>query len=104
MALIDAFLKQMVKIKPYIRTAGGEPVYGREETRKCRLERGCNLQATYKDPDGQIDQILANARMFCRGEPIPDRSVVSFEGREYTVIKCFVASGFRDDHLEVYLE
>ncbi len=104
MALIDAFLKQTVKIKPYIRTAGGETVYGREETRKCRLERGGTLKTAYKYQDGQIDQILANARMFCRGEPIPDRSVVSFEGHEYTVLKCFVASGFRDDHLEVYLE
>lgn len=104
MALIDAFLKQTVKIKPYIRTAGGEPVYGREETRKCRLERGCNLQTVYKNADGQIDQIVANAKMYCRGEAIPDRSVVLFDGREYIVIKCSVLGGFTDDHLEVYLE
>lgn len=104
MALIDAFLKQTVKIKPFVRVAGGEIVYGREETRRCRLERGSNLQTTFKDPDGQIDQVIASARMFCRGEPIPDRSAVTFDGREYTVLKCFVLNGFKDDHLEVYLE
>ena len=104
MALIDAFLKQTVRIKPYVRDAGGEIIYGKEEWRKCRLERGSNLRTTYKNPDGQIDQVLANAKLFCVGKFIPEKSVVIYEDKEFTVIKCFVLNGFRDDHLEVYLE
>ena len=37
MALIDAFLKKTVRIKPYVRDAGGEIIYGKEEQRKCRI-------------------------------------------------------------------
>lgn len=104
MALIDAFLKQTVTIKPFVREASGGPVYGRVETRRCRLERGKNLQTTYKNADGQIDQTLADTKMFCTGTAIPERSIVTYEGKEYTVLKCYVSVGFKDDHLEVYLQ
>ena len=104
MALIDAFLKKTARIKPYIRDAGGEVIYGEEEYRKCRLQRGGNLRTTYKNPDGQIDQVLANAKMFCTGMPIPAKSIITCDGEEFVVMRCDVATGFSDDHLEVYLE
>lgn len=104
MALIDAFLKWTAQIKPYLRDAGGEILYGETESRKCRMQRGGNLRTTYKNPDGQIDQVIANAKMFCTGEPIPTKSIVIFEGKEYVVMRCDVATGFSDNHLEVYLE
>ena len=104
MALIDAFLKKTVRIKPYVRDAGGEIIYGKEEQRKCRMQRGGNLRATYKNPDGQIDQVLANAKMFCTGKLIPTKSIVICDGKEYVVMRCDVATGFLDNHLEVYLE
>ena len=104
MALIDGFLKQIVAIKPYLREASGGPVYGEEETRRCRLQRGKNLQTVYKNADGQVDQTIADTKMFCTGAAIPERSIVTYEGREYIVLKCYVLNGFQDSHLEVYLE
>lgn len=104
MALIDAFLKKTARIKPYVRDADGETIYGKEEQRRCRIQRGGNLRTTYKNPDGQIDQVLANAKMFCVGNPIPAKSKVMCDGTEYVVMRCDIATGFSDDHLEVYLE
>ena len=104
MALIEAFFRHEVSILPFIRQGSGEPVYGLAETRRCRIERGLNLKTVYKNPDGQMDEIVASARMFCVGSPIPPRSIVTFEGTDYTVINCAVMNGFRDNHLEVYLE
>jgi len=103
-ALIDGFLRQTVTIKPYIREASGGPVYGDEEVRRCRLQRGRNLQTVYKNADGQIDQTLADTKMFCTGAAIPERSIVIYEEREYIVLKCHILNGFQDSHLEVYLE
>lgn len=104
MALIDVFLRDDVTIKPYIREASGEPVYGESFTRKARLSAGRNLQTTYKNPDGQIDQVLVSATMFCTGSPFPPKSVVTFMGVDYIVIRCRPLKGFESSHLEVYLE
>jgi len=80
MALIDIFLNQEAVIKPYIREANGEPVYGEpeQEPRKCRMNHNRNLQTTYKNPDGQIDQVLVSVTMFCTGAPIPPKLKASF--------------------------
>lgn len=106
MALIDIFLNQEAVIKPYIREANGEPVYGEpeQEPRKCRMNHNRNLQTTYKNPDGQIDQVLVSVTMFCTGAPIPPKSRVTCEGEEYIVIRCRPLKGFEASHLEVYLE
>ena len=82
MALIDLFFRQTATIKPFIREGNGEPVYGNEETRPCRMQRGKRLDSTYKNPDGEIDEVTANARMFCRGEPSPARSLVTCDGQD----------------------
>lgn len=103
-SLISFALRQTVTIKPYLREGAGESIYGPAEQRRCRLERGKNLKTVYKNPSGQIDQIVASAKMFCEGPPIPPRSIVIFENERYTVINCYVANGFKDHHLEVYLE
>lgn len=103
MSLIEAFFRQTVTVTPYIREGNGEPIYGAAETRKCRLERGRHIQTTYKNPDGQIDEVVANAKMFCTGNPIPEKSLVTFDGQDMTVIRCAVMNGFNDHHLEVYL-
>lgn len=103
MSLLTAFLKQEVTIKPFIRQEAGEPIYGQETARKCRIERGANLKVVYKNPSGSIEEVTAIARLFCLGDPIPTRSVVTHNGIEYTVINCVVMTGFKDHHLEVYL-
>ena len=104
MGMIEAFFTQTVTIKNYVRQGSGEPIYGKMEMRKCRIESGLNMKTVYKNPDGQIDQTVASARMFCVGPPIPPRSIVTFEGQELTVINCRDHGGFANDHLEVYLE
>ena len=42
--------------------------------------------------------------MFCTGEPIPERSIVTVDEQEYIVIECYRAFGFSEDHLEVVLQ
>ena len=104
MGYIKAFLTEEVTIKPFLRQGSGAPVYGKEETRVCRLERGRNLKVVYKNPSGTVEETPAAARMFCEGEPIPPRSQVTHGSNTYTVIDCIVMSGVKTHHLEVYLE
>ena len=104
MPMIEAFFTQRVTIKSFVREGNGEPLYGKEETRKCRLELSPNLRTVSKNAGGQIDQVPASARMFCVGSPIPARSIVVHDGQEYTVISCASMGGFAGDHLEVFLE
>ena len=103
MSLIMAFLAQEATIRPFIREGGAEPIYGAAETRKCRLQRGRHLQSA-PGGDGTADQVVANAKMFCEGAPIPERSIVTCDGGEYTVINCDIKNGFADNHLEVWLQ
>ena len=104
MGLIEAFFRQKITIRPFIRQADGEPIYGEPEERKCRFERGRSLKTTYKNPDGQINETVCNGLIFCCGTPIPVHSIITHEGSDYTVIKCAVMSGFTDSHLEVQVE
>lgn len=104
MALIDFLLRQTATITPWVRYANGEDIYGETETRPCRIQRMRDLEVTYKNPDGTIDQVVARATMFCCGSPIPERSVVKVDGQEYIVLRCYRAFGFSEDHLEVTLE
>lgn len=104
MSLIGMFFTQSATITPFVREASGEPVYGETETRPCRMQRGRHLQNVYNNSDGTVDQVLANAKMFCEGAPIPSRSLVVCDGQEFVVINCDVKNGFADHHLEVYLE
>lgn len=104
MSLIDAFYKDIVQIQPFVRAGSGKPIYGTTETRNCRFEVGANLETTYKTPSGAIEQVRAKAKMFCSGDTIPDKSIVTFEETDYTVISCRQKKGFRASHLEVYLE
>lgn len=104
MALIDFLLRQTATITPWIRYANGEDIYGPAEERPCRLQRTRDLEHTYKNPDGTLDQVVARAKMFCTGEPIPERSKVTVDGLEYIVIECYRAFGFSEDHLEVVLQ
>ena len=104
MALIDFLLRQTATITPWVRSANGKDIYCAPEERKCRLESRRDLEHTYKDPDGAMDQVLARAKMICTGDPIPVRSKVTVEGNEYIVLDCYPAHGFRPSHLEVVLE
>lgn len=104
MALIEMLFMQQAVISPFIREGNSRPVYGPPETRACRLERGKHLRHTYKDQGGSLDQVAANAKMFCVGSAIPSRSLVVCDGQEFTVIDCEIKNGFADNHLEVYLE
>ena len=79
-------------------------IYGEEEERKCRIQRTRDLEHTYKNPAGGMDQVVARAKMFCTGDPIPERSVVTVDGLEYIVLECYRAFGFGEDHLEVTLQ
>lgn len=102
------FFRQVATITPFIREGSGGPIYGQPEVRKCRMERGKHLgradTPTSGGSAGTVDQTIANARMFCTGAPIPERSLVSCDGQDFIVINCDVMTGFADNHLEVYLE
>ena len=102
-SLIEAFFDQEVEIRPYERMGAGKPIYGPTETRACRIEFGHHLMTTYKHPSGQIDQVEARALMFCTGEIIPDGSIATHGGHDYTVVSCDPMMGFSQSHLEVYL-
>ena len=102
--MIGFLLKQTATITPWIRYANGEDIYGEPETRPCRLQRTRDLEHTYKNPAGGMDQVVARAKMFCAGEPIPERSKVTVDSLEYIVIECYRAFGFSEDHLEVVLQ
>lgn len=104
MGLISAFFTQTATITPFVREGSAAPIYGEPETRACRMERGRKLRHLYVNPAGSLDQIEANAKMFCEGEPIPSRSLVVCDEQEFTVIDCKIENGFADNHLEVYLE
>ena len=106
MGLISFLLCQTATITPFLREGAGEPIYGEPETRPCRMERGkhLNAQNSFIHPSGTYDQVTANAKMFCEGEAIPERSLVTCDGQTFVVINCEVKNGFADNHLEVYLE
>lgn len=104
MSMIGFLLRQTASITPWVRYAGGEDIYGEPETRPCRLQRTRDLEHTYKNPAGGMDQVLARAIMFCQGEPIPERSKVTVNGEEYIVLECYRAFGFGEHHLEVKLQ
>ena len=104
MSMIRFLLRQTATIRPWVRYANGEDIYGKEETRKCRLQRTRDLEHTYKNPAGTMDQVVARAKMFCTGDQIPERSIVTVDGQEYIVLECYRAFGFLEDHLEVRLQ
>lgn len=103
MGLIAAFFNQECIIRPFDHLGDGEPVYGEEETRPCRLQDGLHLRTTYKHPSGQIDQVEARAKLFCEGPKIPASSIVTCDGAEYVVVDCNAARGFFPNHQEAYL-
>ena len=103
MGVIAAFFNQECVIHPFIRHGGGETIYGEDETRPCRLEEGKHLRTTYKNPNGQIEQVEARAKLFCEGEEIPTSSIVTCDGKSYIVVDCHGARGFFLNHQEAYL-
>lgn len=103
MSMIGFLLRQTAEITPWVRSANGRDIYGEQEERKCRIQRTRDLEHTYKNPAGGMDQVVARAKMFCTGDPIPERSKVTVDGSEYIVIECYRAFGFGEDHLEVML-
>ena len=105
MSFIGFLLRQKATIRPWVRFANGEDIYAEEtEERPCRLQTMRDLETTFKNPDGLIDQVIARAKMFCEGEPIPERSHVTVDGETYIVLRCYQAYGFGKDHLEVTLQ
>lgn len=104
MALIDFLLTQTATITPWVRYANGEDIYGPPETRKCRLQYMRDLETTYKNPAGTIDQVIARAKMFCTGAAIPERSKVEVGGDTFIALRCYHAMGFSENHLEVTLQ
>ena len=44
-----------------------------------------DLETTYPNPAGTIDQVIARAKMFCTGAAIPERSKVEVNGDTFIV-------------------
>ena len=103
MSLIEMLFTQQATITPFLREGNAEPIYGEVESRKCRIERGRYLVNT-AGANGTADQVVANARMFCVGQSIPERSLIDSDGQQYVVINCVIMNGFGDHHLELYLQ
>lgn len=104
MSLMGFLLTQTVTILPFIRDGCGEPIYGNPEVRKCRLEYGKIQHGVSLGASGYVEEQRAGARMFCLGEKIPIRSIVTYKNQDYIVTQCRILNGFADDHLEVTLE
>lgn len=106
MALIDFVLNQTCTIYPWIRSAEGQDIYGKPEVRKCRLQTGKVMANTtvYIQAEGALDVEHANAKLYCTGAPIPNRSKVVCGNREYISLSCYEAYGFTGSHLEVSLQ
>ena len=102
--LIDMFLTRTATITPFIRDGDAEPIYGTPETRKCRIQRNKHMHNVYVNPSGSLDEVTARGIMFCRGEPIPPRSLVDVDNEHFVVVRCNVETGFADHHLEVTIE
>lgn len=103
--MIDFLLTQSCTIYPWLRVAEGEDIYGDPEVRKCRIQEDLQLNHTYVNPAGALDQDVGNnTKMFCKGGMIPSRSKVECDGRTYIVVRCYEARGFVGDHLEVYMQ
>ena len=101
--LIDFLLRQQCEIQPWLGAQDGTDRYGPSERRACRLQRGRTL-ADSGMGSAPVDEVRAKALMFCRGEPIPERSRVTCGGEKYTVLSCYKAQGFGEEHLEVMLQ
>ena len=104
MSMIERFFTQEVKIRPFVRDGSGIPIYGEPETRKCRIEFGVKLNRSGHGASGTVESVPAGARMFCTGDPIPMRSIVTYKDRDFTVNGCNIMRGFASSHLEVSLE
>ena len=104
MPLIEFLFRQTVRIQPFLRQSSGEPIYGPEETRRCRLERGASLSSSGHGASGVYNSSPAGAKMFCCGAPIPIGSIVITDERDYVVTNCRIMNGFSDHHLEVTLQ
>lgn len=102
--MIDFLLTQECTVKPLKGIVNGDPVYGTEEIRKCRLQRNRNLPVSIRTVSGTIDNVEARAKMYTVGESIPTRSLVYVDGQKYIVLNCYTARGFDVDHLEVDLQ
>jgi len=106
-SFIELSFRQTATIRPFIRHGNGGAVYGPNEERRCRLQRGNHLQdlRSLKDTNyGSGDVSGANALMFTTGDAIPEKSVVTVNGEEYIVLGCTVMTAMRDHHLEVILQ
>lgn len=104
MSLIEWSFRQTAIIRPFVCQGNGGPVYGNEEMRKCRLQRGNHLSELKSTIYGSGDVSKANALMFTTGEAIPERSIVTVGDKEYIVLGCTVMTAMRDHHLEVVLQ
>lgn len=102
MPFIDAFLRDSVTVYSFSHEGDGEPIYGAREERKARVELNPTLVSRVAG-DTSIDAVPAKARMFCKGNPIPMRSKVTYDGKDYIVLQCDVLKGFTFSHLEVIL-
>lgn len=97
---------QTVTILPYIKDVDGIPMYDSErtQTRKCRIELNKSMISSGAYADGVTDTIHASALMFCTGDPIPCRSIVTYKDKDFIVTSCKPKYGFGMSHLEVTME
>lgn len=88
------------KAKPYIGSSAYGPVYGNTFQTKCRIE---SYRKMVRDREGV--EVVAEARAFFPPEvDLPPESIVTWEGRDYTVIEARKQYGLRTpSHLEVVL-
>ena len=101
--LIDFLLRQQCEVRPWLRMENGEDLYGEAQTRACRLQEARRLE-NGPAAEGVSDTVTAGALMFCTGEMIPERSLVTCEGREFIVLSCKTERGWGQEHLEVTLQ
>ena len=107
MTIPGCLLNQTCRIRPYLREAMGESLYGDWETRRCRVETAPVIRTVPVSVGGRIEEIPVRARMFTEGGLIPVLSEVEIcllgQTQKMRVLQLSVMWGLTYSHLEAAL-
>ena len=101
--MIRFCLNQTAGIRPFLRETMDGEVFGDMEVRPCRLEEDLQIRSVLRGFHGEVENEKARAILYTEGEPVPVRSRVTVDNREYTALSCAVYRGFPGSYLEVLL-
>ena len=96
-------LPTVCRIRPYLREAAGESLYGAWEERRCRVEPAPAWHTVRVESRGIIEEVPVQARMFLCGGAIPVLSEVEVGGVRMRALTVSAMWGMGQNHVEVAL-